>query len=191
MNDIKVGELTANMLAEDGNFIAYRPKLVKITGSVLSAILLQQMIRRFVYNGMKQFYKFREPCQHRAYHEGDSWTEELAFTEYEFDTALKHIGTKITKGVSKAEMLKKTDATGLVLYWIDANRVTWYSVNTRLLGILISPEYLVVGSNRNSFITDQTTDQTNTRRSRAEKKETPRRKYGEFEDVPDDQYIKA
>jgi hypothetical protein len=36
-------------------------------------------------------------------------------------------------GTSKAEALQKTDSTGLVLYWTDSSRVTWYLVNVELL----------------------------------------------------------
>jgi hypothetical protein len=76
---------------------------------------------------------------------GDSWIEELGFSGDEFDAALKRIGTKIMAGTSKAEAMQKTDATGLVLYWTDSNRVTWYSVNVELLGNLAFPHYLENG----------------------------------------------
>ena len=127
--------------------IAYRPKLNRITGSVLASVLLQQTNYRFVNNGEQPFYKFRAPCQRALYRSGDSWIEELGFSGDEFDAALKRIGTKIVTGVSKAEALKKTDATGLVLYWTDSNRVTWYAVNVELLGNLAFPNYLENGEN--------------------------------------------
>ena len=42
-------------------------------------------------------------------------------------------GVILVAGTSKAGALQKTDPTGLVLYWTDSNRVTWYSVNVELL----------------------------------------------------------
>src|SRR5512139_3732000 len=123
-----IGRLISRLMAEDKEMIAYRPKLNRITGSVLASVLLQQANHRFVNNGEQPFYKFRAPCQHALYRPGDSWIEELGFSGDEFDAALKRIGTKIVAGTSKAEALQKTDRTGLVLYWTDSNRVTWYSV---------------------------------------------------------------
>ena len=140
-----IGKLISRLMAEDKEMIAYRPKLNRITGSVLASVLLQQANYRFVNNGEQPFYKFRAPCKHALYRPGDSWTEELGFSGDEFDSALKRIGTKIVAGTSKAEALKKTDPTGLVLYWTDSNRVTWYLVNVELLGNLAFPHYLEKG----------------------------------------------
>jgi len=122
-----------NLLAEDQSLILYRKSLRQITGSVTSAILLSQMLYWFGKSGNKPFYKFRKPCAHEDYREGDSWTEELEFSEGEFDYALKKIGTKITKGMSKIAAFEKEDATGLIIYWTDASRKTWYMVNANLL----------------------------------------------------------
>ena len=136
------------ILAEDSELIPYRKSLRAIAGSVTATILLQQMI----FNDRKhkgQFYKFKSPCDHALYKEGDSWTEELGFSKKEFDSALKRIGTKITKGMSKAEAYKKTDFTGLVIYWTDAGRVTWYHLNRDLLGKLLKGIYLE--SNQRGF----------------------------------------
>lgn len=165
MKDQEVGKLASRMLAEDKSCIAYRPQLVGTIGSVMATILLQQINYRFINNGMEPFYKFKEPCQHSAYRKGDSWVEETAFTKYEFNAALALIGTKITKGVSKSDALKIPDTTGLVLYWIDANRMTWYMVNVNLLGKLIAPTY-VDRYNQHSFITKNTTDHKRTKKRR-------------------------
>ncbi len=150
-----IGRLISRLMAEDKEMIAYRPKLNRITGSVLASVLLQQANHRFVNNDEQPFYKFRAPCKHALYHEGDSWTEELGFPGDEFDSALKRIGTKIVAGASKAEALKKTDPTGLVLYWTDSNRVTWYLVNVELLGNLAFPNYLEKGESPSTLKSDK------------------------------------
>ena len=108
--------------------IPYRPQYNLITGQVTATILLQQIGYWWHITGRKPFYKFRAPCEHEKYREGDSWTEEIGMTIYEFDGALKTIGTKITKGVSKTEAL----ASSLVIYWTDSDRVTWYQLNEDL-----------------------------------------------------------
>ncbi len=58
-------------------------------------------------------------------------------------------------GTSKAEALQKTDPTGLVLYWTDSNRVTWYLVNVELLGNLAFPNYLENGKSRSTLKSDK------------------------------------
>ncbi|RKY07993.1 MAG: hypothetical protein DRP56_04845, partial [Planctomycetota bacterium] len=112
--------------------IPYRPQYTAIAGGrPASAILLQQISYWWSISKCKPFYKFKAPCSHDAYKEGDSWCEELGFSTGVFDTAIRHIGKKITKGVSKTEARK----THLVIYWIDRNRVTWYQLNEELFGL--------------------------------------------------------
>jgi hypothetical protein len=56
------GRLISRLMAENKEMIAYRPKLNRITGSVLASVLLQQANYRFVNTGEQPFYKFRAPC---------------------------------------------------------------------------------------------------------------------------------
>lgn len=145
--------LHLRILAEDKNSIAYRPVFAKITGSVLGAILLQQVLYRFDTNGGKAFYKFMQPCRHKLYKHGDSWLEELGFSRYEMAAALKAIGTKSTAGATKKELMAVDipqfnskgvleNATSLLIYWTDSSRVTWFWLNAVLLGNAVSQHYL-------------------------------------------------
>lgn len=77
-----------DILAEDVKMVIYRPSLREITGSVNAAILLSQMLY-YAKISDNNFYKFKLPCKHRLYKEGDSWCEELGFSKTEFETALK------------------------------------------------------------------------------------------------------
>jgi hypothetical protein len=143
MNEIEsFGYLIAGIISEDKNLITYRKSLRPLAGSVTATILLQQMIFHAKNKQWEPFYKFRAPCSHEHYREGDSWTEELGFSGDEFDTALRRIATKVTKGSSKFDVLAGEDSKCLILYWTDADRVTWYQVNVRLLGKLTMPIYL-------------------------------------------------
>jgi len=153
----QVATLVFKLIAEDKEIIAYRPRLNQITGSVTATILLQQIVFRYNNSQQRPFYKFRAPCAHQLYRPDDSWMEELAFTGEEFDSALKRIGTKVHKGESKFEALKKEDTTGLVIYWTDSNRITWYMVNVRLLGNLAFPIYLGNSGNPNARVMAGTT----------------------------------
>ena len=123
------GEIIARAHAIDqSHTIPYRPEYNLITGQVTASILLQQI--NYWWHIMKRcpFYKFRAPCKHEKYKEGDSWTEELKITVHEFDGALRIIGSKVIKGSNKAELTR----TNLVLYWTDSNRMTWYQLNEKL-----------------------------------------------------------
>lgn len=134
-----------DLLAEDRELIAYRKSLNNITGGVMPTLLLQQILFYAKNKGWQPFYKFRKPCGHDLYQPGDSWKEELGFIEYEFDSALEKIGTKIVGGVKKADVLKTISPKSIILYWTDANRITWYMVNRQLLGNLIKCNYLENG----------------------------------------------
>ena len=119
-----------NMLKNDKSLIIYRPELKKITGSINSAILLNQIIYWY-YNKKGDgvpFYKFREPCDHDRYEDGDSWCEELGFSKAEFNTAIKKIGYKEN---SEYNQLKKEEA--LVWYQKKAYGITYYEINEELL----------------------------------------------------------
>ena len=149
------------LLAEDKRSVAYRPRFASLTGSALSAILLQQIIYWWKSKGSEPFFKFRAPSKHAQYQEGDSWCEELEWNTHEFDTALKVIATKVTKGVSKTDLLNtempirnddesnqsfydrlQVAVSRCVIYWTDSSRVTWYMVNEELLGKFVSRIYL-------------------------------------------------
>ncbi len=130
-----------DILAEDKDLITYRKSLREVAGSVTATILLQQII--FRSKGKEKFYKFKASCNHAMYKEGDSWIDELGFSIKEFDNAIKRIGTKITQKISRSNILNKTDATGIVLYWTDSDRVTWYQLNRDLLGKLLKRIYQV------------------------------------------------
>ena len=155
------------IIAEDKYVINYRPKFTALTDSALAAILLQEMIHYWKLKDGGAFYKFRVQCKHTKYREGDSWCETLGFNKHEFDTALKVIGTKIVKGVSKADVLEtkyperkpyQTDKeyyavfckalAACVLYWTDSSRITWYLVNEKLLGKFVDRIYLDISQGR-------------------------------------------
>lgn len=153
--------LSLNLLGDDTDVIGYRKRFAVLTGSVTSAILLGRLLYWAKLKSFKPFYKFRQPCKHDLYKAGDSWIEDLEFTAAEFDNALKVIGTKIRKGVSRKEVEAVTfpergaaedDASYfqryrealryIVVYWTDNAHVTWYQVNGDLLDKFINSIYL-------------------------------------------------
>ena len=126
--DVQITTLTIiNELSRtsDESVVVYRPVFKRMTGSTNAALLLSQMFYRFQSMNYEPFYKFKEPCSHERYREGDSWCEELGFTRKEFDNAVKKIGTKVTSGMRKKDVY----ADAVVVYWTDADRVTWYDIN--------------------------------------------------------------
>jgi hypothetical protein len=90
--------------------IPYLKEFNKYTNSPISTILMQQLDYWFAKkpNG---FFKFKAPCEHKAYQIGDSWIEELDFSEEVFTTAFKNIGIAYK---SKTEYLSNTGREFLV-----------------------------------------------------------------------------
>lgn len=111
---------TIDLIANDKKVLLYRKELNPISGGVNQTLLLCQMIYWANKNNYEPFYKFKEPCEHRLYIEGDSWCEELGFTRSQFDTAIKD--------------LKERE---LVNWKTNIQRVTYYTLNIELLQKLL------------------------------------------------------
>lgn len=133
MTDLEL--LLLSTIGDDPKMIAYRPRLRQIAGSVTATILLQQILHRWKRNGFQPFYKYKEPCDKDDYRPGDSWCEELGFSRDEFDTAIKHIGQKVSRNVAR-------DESKLVWYWTMPDRKTWYEVNYVALCNVAIPLYV-------------------------------------------------
>lgn len=101
------------LLAADKEILLYRKELNQITKKVTATILLQQMIYWYT-KSEGAFYKFIKPCPHKLYQHGDSWCEELGFSEKEFNTAMT-----ILKKLGVAS--SKTDMTRVTYYYLDLN----------------------------------------------------------------------
>jgi len=154
---------------QDKTIKIYDPKLVKIAGGVCAAILLKQILywtekisnkqekNKEICNG--EFYKYRLPPKmlknesledyikrtHRiGYTPGNSWCEELQFTEREFDSALKSIAVskrKLRKDKIKNEITKEQTPikkNKCISYRTDGNKMTFYRIeNPKKLNELI------------------------------------------------------
>jgi hypothetical protein len=130
-----MNEAALAILAEDRKVILFRPRINAVIGRATATILLQQIYFRWMANKRKPFFKFARPCSHNLYKQGDSFTEELAFTRHEFEGARKVIGKRIKNGE------ERQDEDALVFYWIDANRKTWYAINERAYLKMIDQAY--------------------------------------------------
>gem|GEM_PF-6914045 len=132
MNDFDL----LSLLAEDKKKISYRPAFAIMTGSVLSAILLCEIIYWWEKQDRKPFYKFKLPASSNyKYKEGDSWCEALGFTRSEFDRALGKIGVRVKKR-------GKLPQDVFVWYWTDIKRITYYRLNDTYLASQISKLYV-------------------------------------------------
>ncbi len=103
---------SANATSKDGAIIPYRPELGVCLGSMPAAIILVQAMYWYTNNGNKPFYKFRSPCDHKLYKEGDSWTEELGISVKVFDYAWK-----------------KLESLGLVSKAVTQDRITYHDID--------------------------------------------------------------
>ena len=152
-----------SILAEDSKLVTYRPSLRKLIPSVTGVILFQQILYWYEKQGQK-FYKFTSPCGHELYKEGDSWEEEIAFSAKEIRTALDSFAFKC--GKKNKELLgdayKEAKANALVLYYTDANRVTWYSMNCEVVEKALRGIYLINSHRSNIKESDQSAITLNT-----------------------------
>lgn len=139
------------MLNEASHTVAFRPILRELTGDVNAALLLQQVIYRYIGKERKPLYKFHAPCDHPLYREGDSWTEEVGLTEDQITEALKKIATR-TRRKNHTKVLQDTqpqfgpnpdkrmknqvilvNRTSLVAYWKEADNALRFVLNEELL----------------------------------------------------------
>jgi hypothetical protein len=116
----------------------YRPRFRQITGSVLGALILQQIWFYSSKSGGKPFYKFLEPCKkHPRYQPGDSWTEHLGCSAEEFHTALDKFAQKVVHGTKKGDAY----LNNLVIYWTNSDRMTFYHLNLGRFAYAIREAY--------------------------------------------------
>ena len=165
--------LLAKLLGGDSKAVPYRPELAKQVGGIAPAILLQQVVFRWNGQGQKAFYKFKEPCNHHLYKEGDSWLEELGFSRREFDNAIKEIGFKNTQETTQDEAYQSGKP---VVYWTAPDRVTYYTINLDALIEVLAQAYNVPLKYESDFTksTDRALDQKNDSDfRRSEKENTP------------------
>ncbi len=88
------GEGLLEGILQDLRKTPYVPEFKDITGSTTGAVLLMQIAYWHRRTG-GEFYKFLEPCKHKAYRTGDSWQEELHFSPKEVRTALDSFAVKL------------------------------------------------------------------------------------------------
>lgn len=113
--------------------IPYRKELRQVAGSVTGSILMLQLDYWFSKypNG---FYKFlAKTPKHPDYRDGDSWTEELGFSEAEFRTAFDQIGVRHpSKSAYKKAVNHFAVANGEKFYCSYHDKqlgLTWYFRN--------------------------------------------------------------
>ena len=112
------------IIANDKNIIPYRKELNLITGGALESIFLAQLLYWYEVNDCNEFFKFREPCEHSLYKEGDSWVEELGFSIKIIDRIIKVFKDK-----------------GFLTTRTTMDRVTFYNLNIELINELLESIY--------------------------------------------------
>lgn len=130
MKDDDVMKIFKNL---PGNVIPYRKEFRKIVGTVNASILWQQLEYWFDKMGKPIFYKFLSPVDGEdfGYKKGDSWVEELGFSECEFRGAFKKLGAPYK---SKKEYLEQKDPYKGKMYCSYINKIerrTYYLRNAK------------------------------------------------------------
>jgi len=137
-------KIRTKILSATQNSSPYIKELNPITGGVLSSILMQKLDFWFIFweehgNTQKDgsFFKFLSKCNHLAYRDGNSWTEELGFTEREFRTAFDRIGIRYR---SKKDFLDQDDpfqGKFYCSYYDRLKKLTFYLRNNKLADFAI------------------------------------------------------
>lgn len=110
------------LIADDSDQVIYRPKMVKITGSINSAILLTKIVQLAVKNDYKPFTVYKEPIKSADYQKWTSREEMLWLSRKEYDTAIDKIWKKVDKWWT-------LDHDVYVRYYTDWTRKTRYKLN--------------------------------------------------------------
>jgi len=109
--------------------------------SCATAILMQQLDYWFSKNKKDRFFKFLSPCEHPKYNEGDSWTEELGFSEDEFRTAFDSIGVRYKSMKEISEKQKAGEDIFQNMFYLSyTNRIeacTYYMRNNDLVDLIL------------------------------------------------------
>lgn len=114
--------IARKIITDDKALIPYRPALNGITGGIIPTLIFQQIMYWWEKHRGQPFFKFKEPCEHADYKQGDSWCEELGISRWEFDSSISKISQKINRKTPK-------NPSALVWFWTDASRLTWYELN--------------------------------------------------------------
>jgi hypothetical protein len=161
------------ILASEKNITLYRKELNQITGSPTATILFSQLLYWFDKVNYAEFYKFLSPViysskiqeKDKKYKEGDSWTEELGFSEYEFTNAFSKIGKRYK---SRTEYQNANDVNDYMFYsYIDKiSHLTYYGINKELIeeSIKIAYESKKQPKLRNLISGDQETQSRETKK---------------------------
>ena len=135
-----------NVFAAGCKVIPYKPELLQVTNnSITGALLLTQIAYWDSVKGGR-FYKFGRPSpSHNKYVTGDSWLEELGFTQKMLATALRSIGAfklgkKNKQKYSEEEYQEKINEA-VVVYYTDQDRVTWYELKHENMNKLLEGVY--------------------------------------------------
>jgi hypothetical protein len=81
------------LLMKQAFFVKFAPQIKKLTGCSRSTEILGKLEYWFS-KYPDGFYKFIEPCSHKLYREGDSWTEELYCDRKSFSSSFDRIAVR-------------------------------------------------------------------------------------------------
>lgn len=75
------------------------------------------------------FYKFLEPCRHRDYRKGDSWTEEMGISSSTFNRAFAQIGVRYKSKTQFESSPDKFKGMPFASYYVRNENKTYYIKN--------------------------------------------------------------
>jgi|GEM_PF-4494231 len=123
------------------DFIGYSRPILDLVKDINAAIVFTRLEYWFDITKGEGFYKFLSPNDNRHYRLGDSWTEELGFSEFQFRTAFDKIGVKhksYTQFIASPNPFLSEDGEEKYFcsYHDHLEGTTWYFRNHSKIAIL-------------------------------------------------------
>lgn len=113
--------------------IPYIPELRALCEGSVNATIVFQQLEYWFASHPEGFYKFLSPCAHPECLPGDTWVEELMFSEKEFRAAFDHIGVRY-KSLKQAQSAPDPFQGKMYFSYTDAiARKTYYRRNHDLV----------------------------------------------------------
>jgi len=126
--------------AKRRHFIKFDQRIHQYTGCT-RATLIFSALEYWFSKKPDGFYKFIEPCSHKLYKPGDSWTEELGCDRKSFTKSFEKIGTRYASRSAYEKVPDKFQGKPYASYYDRYTNRTFFIRNPELVNDFLSTLY--------------------------------------------------
>jgi len=119
-------------LSRSRHFIKFDRRVHQLTGCT-RATLIFSALEYWFSKKPEGFYKFIEPCSHKLYKPGDSWTEELGCDRKTFAQSFKKIGVRYSSRTAYEQATDKFQGKLYASYYDRYTNQTFFIRNAELV----------------------------------------------------------